>query len=291
MNVFNQDYKYTFFLLLCSVMLSAQFNTLVYAKKIEEKVEGFKKQEINTDNFPEIKKTPNRTIWKKIFGTATKADLKKEIDTLKSLIIDYNETKKEKGIDNFKKIKDSLLQYVKEERQKNTVRISKPYTEIDFIKNEKKKSYPKICMPLKHRLEITSPYSVRMHPIFRIKKMHNGVDLKAHYEDVHSVLDGIVKEVGWDVKGGGNYIKIGHAGTFETSYLHLSRIYYKVGEQVKAGFIIGRSGNSGNSTGPHLHFAVKKTGKYINPSYFLNDLIKINNLISTYYDNEYFTNR
>ena len=73
---------------------------------------------------------------------------------------------------------------------------------------------------------------------------------------------------GWDPKGGGNFIKISHSGRFETSYLHLSEIYYKAGEYVNAGFIIGKSGNSGNSTGPHLHFAVKEYGKYINPIHF-----------------------
>ena len=96
-------------------------------------------------------------------------------------------------------------------------------------------------------------------------------------------MDGIVTETGYDHKGGGNYIKIKHFNRFETAYLHLSEMYYSVGERVKAGFIIAKSGNSGNSTGPHLHFSVKEFGKSINPSHFLNDLIKVNQLIATYY--------
>jgi murein DD-endopeptidase MepM/ murein hydrolase activator NlpD len=75
--------------------------------------------------------------------------------------------------------------------------------------------------------------------------MHNGIDLKADHEDVYAVLDGIITESGWDSKGGGNYIKIKHFNRFETSYLHLSEIYYKVGRKVRAGFIIGKSGNTG----------------------------------------------
>ena len=140
-------------------------------------------------------------------------------------------------------------------------------------------------MPLRNRISVTSPYGTRMHPIFGTTKMHNGIDLKANYEDVHAVLDGIITEAGWDSKGGGNYIKIKHFNRFETSYLHLSEIYYKVGEKVRAGFIIGKSGNTGNSTGPHLHFAVKEFGQSINPYHFLNDLNKANNLIATYYAN------
>ena len=114
--------------------------------------------------------------------------------------------------------------------------------------------------------------------------MHNGIDLKARYENVYSVMDGIVTATGWDFKGGGNFIKVKHFNRFETSYLHLSEIYYKIGEKVKAGFIIGKSGNTGNSTGPHLHFSVKEFGQSINPSHFLNDLIKVNNLIANHYE-------
>jgi len=139
-------------------------------------------------------------------------------------------------------------------------------------------------MPLKNKLTVTSSYGTRTHPIFGTKKMHNGIDLKASYENVYSVMDGIVTATGWDSKGGGNFIKVKHFDRFETSYLHLSEIYYRAGEIVKAGFVIGKSGNTGNSTGPHLHFSVKEFGQSINPSHFLNDLIKVNNLIANHYE-------
>ncbi|AQW92985.1 M23 family metallopeptidase [Elizabethkingia anophelis] len=269
----------------------AQFNTLTYTKKTkaETKPTPPKESEITVSS-----KEPERKLtWKKIFGSSTtKADLKKEIDSLKTLIIQTNTIKNEKNKINFKKVEDSLIQFVKEKMQKNTVSRSNSYKKMDFVNEdlEMSENKMKVSMPLNNKLVVTSPFSMRTHPIFGFQRMHNGVDLKANYEQIQSVLGGIVTATGWDPKGGGNFIKISHSGRFETSYLHLSEIYYKAGEYVNAGFIIGKSGNSGNSTGPHLHFAVKEYGKYINPIHFLNDLIKVNNLISTYYDNN-FANR
>jgi murein DD-endopeptidase MepM/ murein hydrolase activator NlpD len=115
--------------------------------------------------------------------------------------------------------------------------------------------------------------------------MHNGIDLKANYENVYAVMDGMVTAISWDPKGGGNYIKVKHYNRFETAYLHLSEIYYRTGDLVKAGFIIAKSGNSGNSTGAHLHFAVRENGNYINPIRFLNDLIEANDWLASFYQN------
>ena len=104
--------------------------------------------------------------------------------------------------------------------------------------------------------------------------MHNGIDLRANYQHIYAVLDGVIIGVGWDSKGGGVYIKVKHQN-FETTYCHLSEVYYRQGETVKAGFIIGKSGNTGLSTAPHLHFSVKQNNEYINPVTFLNDLISL----------------
>ncbi|WP_276520315.1 M23 family metallopeptidase [Elizabethkingia ursingii] len=269
-----------------SAQCMAQFNTLTYTKKTEAETKPTPPKESEITVLP---KEPERKLtWKRIFGSSiTKADLKKEIDSLKSLIIQTNTTKKENN-----KISGGSASINKENADETTAQKFNPYKKMDFINEEKEmaESKMKISMPLNNKLVVTSPFSIRMHPIFGFIKMHNGVDLKANYEQIRSVLGGIVTATGWDPKGGGNFIKISHSGRFETSYLHLSEIYYKAGEYVNAGFIIGKSGNSGNSTGPHLHFAVKEYGKYINPIHFLNDLIKVNNLISTYYDNN-FANR
>ena len=130
-------------------------------------------------------------------------------------------------------------------------------------------------MPLNGDLQITSPFGERFHPIWKENKLHNGIDLKANHQFVYAVLDGIISGTGWDNKGGGKFIKVQHSNGIETSYCHLSEVYYQQGEAVKAGFVIARSGNTGISTAPHLHFSVKENDKHINPVDFLNDLITL----------------
>ncbi|MBU4538227.1 MAG: M23 family metallopeptidase [Weeksellaceae bacterium] len=255
----------------------AQFNTLKPSTTKPErnfsKPEEIKVEKNEKDEIAESKKT------KKLFrNSTTKADLKREIDSLKNQMIKFGISNNDQLKNNYTKLEDSLSQLTK----KNVGSNNKNYfQQFEFIDNEQ--TNYKIFMPLNKKISISSSYGSRIHPIFGNRKSHNGIDLPVSYEPVYSVLDGIVTEAGWDSKGGGNYMKIQHFNRFETSYLHLSQIYYKVGEYVKAGFVIAKSGNSGNSTGPHLHFGVKEYGNYINPVYFLNDLVKANNLIATYY--------
>ena len=262
----------------------AQFNTLTHSSvKTKEILTKNEELKIGKNEKDEKVENAERKKAKKLFrNTTTKADLKNEIDSLKNLMIRYGLSKNEKLKIDFKKFENSLLQITKESMVNTTQnRSANAFQKLDFIEEEPGRNY-KIFMPVKKQISISSSFGSRTHPIFGNRKMHNGIDVPVSFEPVYSVLDGIVTESGWDSKGGGNYIKIKHFNRFETSYLHLSQIYYKVGEYVKAGFIIAKSGNSGNSTGPHLHFGVKEYGKYINPKYFLNDLVKANNLMATY---------
>lgn len=269
-----------FFLLLSSFFFG-QFNTLMPTQPKKEKQESPKIAEMTKEESnPKQKKEKN--LWGKIFNITTKSDLKNEIDSLKMLMKDYSSINKNKQV-HYERMKDSLL-FLSQNRVQEKKEYSKKqnsFTKYDFV-DEPKESVSKIVMPIGNRITITSSYGTRTHPIFGTKKMHNGIDLKANYENVYSVMDGVVTAAGWDPKGGGNFMKVRHFNRFETSYLHLSEMYYRPGEKVTAGYVIGKSGNSGNSTGPHLHFSVKEFGQSINPAHFLNDLIKVNNLIATY---------
>ena len=257
---------------------NGQFNTLT--PTLPKKTESAKaiEQVKETDN-PKLKK--ERKSWKDFFNITSKAKLKNELDSLKAILKENSSANNKKW--DRQKLQDSLILVAQTKMLIHSQNGKNQLTQYDFVNKPREKNFSKIVMPLNREISITSPYGTRMHPIFGASKFHNGIDLAANYENVYSVLDGIVTETGWDNNGGGNYIKVNHFNRFETAYLHLSEIYYRVGEFVKAGFIIAKSGNSGNSTGPHLHFSVKEFGQNINPTHFLNDLIKVNQLIATYY--------
>lgn len=129
-------------------------------------------------------------------------------------------------------------------------------------------------LPLK-RIHITSRFGMRHHPILHRYCMHNGVDLKAHYEDVFSMFPGRVVSIGHN-KRSGKYVVIQTAG-YSISYCHLSSILVRDSQYVNAGEVIAVSGNTGMSTGPHLHLTTKKDGKAFNPTILLDIIRSIKN--------------
>ncbi len=138
--------------------------------------------------------------------------------------------------------------------------------ETDSVDNKQKKwtsSYPSITYPLKS-IKVTSPYGYRRDPITGKQSWHNGLDLRAKNEPAYSMMEGIVEKIGYDSRSG-NYVTLRH-GKFYISYCHLSSIIVRKGESVFPGIIVGVTGNTGRSTGSHLHLTCKKDGKSINPA-------------------------
>lgn len=121
--------------------------------------------------------------------------------------------------------------------------------------------------PLKFS-RISSRFSrARLHPVHRVYRPHLGVDYAAPTgTPVHAVADGVVTFKGWG-GGGGNTLKIKHAGNLVTGYLHLSRFAkgIKQGSRVRQGDLIGYVGSTGTSTGPHLDYRIWKNGVNIDP--------------------------
>ena len=141
--------------------------------------------------------------------------------------------------------------------------------------------------PLNH-IRITSPFTTRRwHPVLHKWKAHHGVDFGARRgTPIFAAADGKVIFSGW-LGGYGRVIKIQHADNYLTLYAHQSRLKAKVGQYVKKGEIIGYTGNSGRSTGPHLHFGLYKNGRPINPM----RLVKFTKSGLTGQDRQSFLNR
>ena len=116
-------------------------------------------------------------------------------------------------------------------------------------------------------IKITGGYGYRKHPVTGKKKFHKGIDLKAKYnKKIYTTADGVVKYVQTrNIGASGRMIKIAHNFGFETVYAHLNKTKVKIGDIVKKGQYIGLTGNSGRSTGPHLHYEVSHAGKALNP--------------------------
>lgn len=127
-----------------------------------------------------------------------------------------------------------------------------------------------MCLPL-DLLKMSSKYGVRKDPITRCAKFHDGVDFACEKEYVYSMLPAVVKKVHKGNKGYGNYVILKH-GRLECLYGHLETITVKEKEIINAGTIVGISGNTGKSTGYHLHVRLRNNGKSVDPANFINFL-------------------
>ena len=124
--------------------------------------------------------------------------------------------------------------------------------------------YP-VVFPVKKPLRITSGFGVRTHPITKVRKRHKGIDIaKAKGTTVHASGNGVVIRKGHD-SGYGIYIEIQHAGNFRSFYAHLSKAIVNVGDTVSITQPIAYVGDTGKTTGSHLHYEVRKNKQFLNP--------------------------
>ena len=154
---------------------------------------------------------------------------------------------------------------------------SKSFDEVvDLFKNhdEMLKCIPAIQPVANKNLKYTaSGYGMRIDPIYKTAKFHNGMDFSANIgTPVYATGDGVIKKAGWQ-SGYGKIIVVSHGFGYETWYAHLNKYNVRVGQKVVRGEVIGEVGNTGKSTGPHLHYEVHVKGKVVNPvNYYFMDL-------------------
>ena len=154
---------------------------------------------------------------------------------------------------------------------------SKSFDEvIDLAKNKERIIQ---CMPaiqpvsVKDLVRISDFFGYRRDPFNRSIKYHHGIDFSGPIgAPIYSTGDGVVVECGYSFFGYGNQIVIDHGFGYKTRYAHLHKISVKEGQKVTRGQIIATLGNTGRSTGPHLHYEVLHRGKPVDPLNFFNDI-------------------
>lgn len=121
---------------------------------------------------------------------------------------------------------------------------------------------------------VSSGFGFRIHPYYKISKMHTGIDFVAPMRTtIYATGNGVVETVTRSYSGYGNYILINHGYGYKTLYAHLSTFNVKEGQKVRRGDDIGGVGNTGLSMSPHLHYEVHYKGKKVNPArYFFMEL-------------------
>jgi len=170
--------------------------------------------------------------------------------------------------------------------QKKIVVQSESYDELKLLVKKKKEMLAAIpsIQPISNKdlTRLASGFGFRMHPIYKIKKMHTGIDFTADRgTEIYATGNGVVEKAG-RMSGYGKVVIIDHGFGYKSLYAHCSQHKCRVGQKVKKGEVIALVGNTGVSMGPHVHYEVRKremtsngkaTYKPVNPvNYFFNDL-------------------
>lgn len=191
------------------------------------------------------------------------------------------------GADRYAEIRDknldhesvivSLSESVDKLRRKMYIQ-SKSYDDIVELAENKAKMYAAIpaIQPVanKELIRLASGYGYRIHPVYKVKKLHTGIDFSAPIgTPIYATADGTISKAKVRFSGYGKMVEIDHGFGFKTRYAHMHDFDVREGQQVKRGQIIGYVGNTGLSTAPHLHYEVIRNERKINPvHYFFNDL-------------------
>jgi murein DD-endopeptidase MepM/ murein hydrolase activator NlpD len=217
------------------------------------------------DRYAEVLQKRDNEIYRSIFG----ADPIERSFGYKGVGKDLKGYATKEGILETKKRLQSL--------QMAMIAQSKSYDEVKRLANRHDQflsSLPAI-QPVDNKdlNRMASGFGFRIHPIYRVARMHTGLDFSADIgTEIYATGDGIVKSPDGG-SGYGIHVVIDHGFGYQTLYAHMSRVAVRPGQKVKRGQVIGFVGNTGVSSGPHLHYEVIKNGEKINPAYyFYNDL-------------------
>lgn len=155
---------------------------------------------------------------------------------------------------------------------------SKSHDEIVEVAQHKEKLFAAIPaiqpIPKKATVVLASGFGIRIHPIYKVRKMHSGIDFAAPIgTPIYAAADGVIDNIEISFTGYGKKVEIDHGFGYRTRYAHMHGFAVRNGQHVKRGELIGYVGDTGLSTAPHLHYEVFINGTQVNPiHYFFNDL-------------------
>jgi murein DD-endopeptidase MepM/ murein hydrolase activator NlpD len=150
--------------------------------------------------------------------------------------------------------------------------VSQP-DETTFVPLPEEGNTVPVLTPLpKSKTRVTSPFGMRNHPTLKRRKMHNGIDFGSGMNaPVFAAADGMVTLAQYS-RSFGNWVMVEHANGYVSVYAHLNSFNISAGLRIKKGEILGYTGNTGRSSGPHLHYEIRLNGTPVNPSGYLTEV-------------------
>lgn len=236
-----------------------------------------------TPAVPQAQTTVKKNTEKRAALDAVKADIS-EMDVESTAAIDSITVATESRIEEILNITKSIAPSMNAALRENSS-IGGPFTPISHktfperlrradnaLETLRRVKFAALRLPVKRPVrngKISSNYGPRVDPFLRRLAMHTGIDFKAPYgARVYATAPGTVASAKWN-GGYGKMVEIRHANGYVTRYAHLSRMHVAEGDHVLAGDLIGNIGSTGRSTGPHLHYEIRRHDKPHNPGAFL----------------------
>lgn len=265
MYIYYSDYSYL------DVILDAKnVDDFLYRASLMKKVLSHDKELIN---YMDEKITNIKQKKEELEQQKTSRETEKQQKTVRMRELDASRAAKNDYLRtinaNIKKL-EQMEDYLLEQSERITEQI-KNATDKSMKYSDSEMTWP---LPGVSKTEVTSSFGNRFHPTLKEYRMHNGVDIGANSgRDIVAANKGKVIFAGTDA-GYGNYVIIDHGVkdgvSISTLYAHASKLLVKKGDEVEAGQVIAKVGSTGYSTGPHLHFEVRKNGAPVNPKDYLN---------------------